>query len=109
MAPPVRAVVEFIPDAVPTFSRGTEPRMALWLGELKIAQPKPVIAIGRTIRATEDASSSEAIKNCPTTMTIDPAVQRRRDPKRSDSHPAIGATTMMTTELAMMIQPIWLG
>ena len=28
----MRAAVVFIPDAVTTLSRGTEPRIALWLG-----------------------------------------------------------------------------
>src|SRR5512142_31912 len=109
MAPPVRAVVVFIPEAVPAFSRGTLPRIALWLGELNIAQPKPESAIGRTIRAMEEVVSRDAMKNWPTTMQAEPAVHRRRDPKRSDNQPAIGAMITITTELAIMIQPISVG
>ena len=39
-------------------------------------------------------------------MIAQPTVQSRRDPKRSDSVPAIGAIIMMITESATMIQPI---
>ena len=41
MAPPVRAAVATMPEAEPTRSIGTEPRIALWFGELNSAQPSP--------------------------------------------------------------------
>ena len=109
MAPPVRAVVVFIPDAVPTLSRGTEPRIALWFGELNIAQPKPIRSNGKMIRGTDASTDKEAMKNWPMTMIPEPMVQSRREPMRSDNQPARGATMTITTELAMIIQPICVG
>ena len=106
MAPPVRAAVVFIPDAVPTLSLATDPKIALWFGELKIAQPRPESINGRMIRGTEESGPNDAMKNCATTIRAEPTVQRRRDPKRSDIQPAIGATMTITTEPAIMIQPI---
>ena len=41
MAPPVRAAVATMPEAEPTRSIGTAPRIALWFGELTSAQPSP--------------------------------------------------------------------
>ena len=63
IAPPVRAAVVFIPDAVPTLSLGTDPRIALWFGELKIAQPRPESISGRMIRGTEESGPNDAMKN----------------------------------------------
>ena len=56
----------------PTSSRGTEPRIALWLGELKIAQPKPIKSNGAMMRQIDASMGNEAIKNWPTTMIVDP-------------------------------------
>ena len=109
MAPPVRAAVVFMPDAVPTLSRGTDPKIALWFGELNTAQPSPIRIKGKIMREIEESRPNEAIKNCPMTITTEPTVQRRRDPKRSDNQPAMGATITITTEFAMMIQPICEG
>ena len=109
MAPPVRAAVVFMPDAVPTLSRGTEPRIALWFGELKIAQPRPISNNGKMSRGIDESIPNDAIKNCQITIKPEPTVQSRREPIRSDSHPAIGATKTMTAELAIKIQPIWVG
>ncbi len=61
------------------------------------------------MREIDESIGNEAIKNWPMTMIIDPNVQSRREPRRSESQPAIGATMTMTTELAMMIQPICVG
>src|SRR5437870_10797235 len=106
MAPPVRAVVVFIPEAVPTLSLGTDPKIALWFGELKIAQPRPERTRGKMIRGIEESSPKEAMKNCATTIKAEPAVHSRREPIRSDNQPAIVATMTITTELAIRIQPI---
>lgn len=69
MALPVRAIVVFIAEAVPNLSFGTEPRMALWLGELKIAQPKPVKSRGIMMRGTDESKPNVAIKNWPMTIS----------------------------------------
>ena len=106
IAPPVRAVVVFIPEAVPTLSRGTEPKIALWFGELKSAHPRPDNIKGTTMRGIDESTLSDARKNCEITIRLEPSVQRGRDPSRSDNQPAKGATRTIITELAMMIQPI---
>jgi len=106
MAPPVRAVVVFIPEAVPTLSLGTDPKIAIWFGELKIAKPRTERIRGKMIRGIEESSPKEAMKNCAITIKAEPAVHSRREPIRSDNQPAIGATMMMMTELAIRIQPI---
>ena len=69
----------------------------------------PMRAMGKMIRGIDESIPNEAIKNWPMTMTIEPNVQSARDPRRSESHPATGATNTMTTELATMIQPICVG
>lgn len=106
IAPPVRAVVVFIPEAVPTLSRGTEPKIALWFGELKSAHPRPDNIKGMTMRGIDESRLRDARKNWAITMRPEPTVQRGRDPRRSDNQPAKGATRTIMTELAMMIQPI---
>src|SRR5262249_10923762 len=106
LGPPVRAAVVFSSDAVAILSLGTDPKIALWFGELKIAQPKPESISGRMIRGTEEFGPSDPMKNCATTIRAEPTVQRRRDPRRSDIQPATGAIITITTEPAIMIQPI---
>src|SRR4029434_8980403 len=95
-----------MPDAVPTLSRGTEPRIALWLGELKMAQPRPISNNGNMMRGIEESTPNDAIKNCPMTIRPEPAVQSRREPIRSDSHPAMGAIKTMTTEFEIKNCPM---
>lgn len=109
IAPPVRAAVVFIPDALPTLSLGTEPKIALWFGELKIAQPRPESIRGRMMRGMEESKPNEAMKNCAITIRPEPTVQRSREPSRSDIQPAMGATITMMTEPAIIIQPICEG
>src|SRR5262249_38291242 len=109
IAPPVRAVVVFIPEAVPSLSLGTEPKIALWFGELKKAQPSPESIKGKIMRGIVESRPSEAIKNCAMTIRREPNVQSRREPKRSDNQPATGANMTMTTEPVIMIQPICEG
>src|SRR5262249_15604981 len=106
IAPPVRAAVVFIPDAVPTLSLGTDPRIALWFGELKIAQPRPESISGRMIRGTEESRPHEAMKNCAITIRAEPTVPVRRDRQRPAIQRAIGAIMTITTEQAVMIQPM---
>src|SRR4029453_4910062 len=88
IAPPVRAAVGFIPDAPPTLPLGTEAKIALWFGELKIAQPRPESISGRIMRGIEESRPKEAMKNCAITIKEEPTVQRRRGPKRWDTTPA---------------------
>src|SRR5215467_13901879 len=109
IAAPVRAVVVFIPEAVPTLFRGTEPKIALWFGELKSAHPRPDNIKGMTMRGINESRLRDARKNCAITIRPEPAVQSGRDPSRSDNQPAKGATSTIMTELAMMIQPICEG
>src|SRR5215831_10445417 len=98
-----------MPDAVPNLSRGTEPKIALWFGELKSAHPRPDNISGTTMRGIDESRPREARKNCEITIRLEPAVHSGRDPSRSDNQPAKGATRTIMTELAMMIQPICEG
>ena len=102
----MRAVVVFIPEAVPSLSLGTEPKIALWFGELKKAQPSPESIKGKMMRGIEECRPNEAIKNCAATIKLEPTVHRRREPRRSDNQPATGAHMTITMEPAIMIQPI---
>src|SRR5580765_7583914 len=104
-----RLVVIAMPAAAPTLSRGADPRIAFWFGVLKMAMPSPESASGRMILGIEALRVREAMKNCPSTITLVPIVQRKREPNRSESRPANGATITITTELAIMIQPILEG
>jgi len=61
------------------------------------------------IRQAGESRPSEPMKNCAITIRLEPIVQRSREPRRSESQPASGATSTITSELAMMIQPMWLG
>ena len=61
--PPIRAVVTVIPEAAPALPCGTDPRMALWLGELNMAQPSPISTNGKRIRTTVESRPREAMKN----------------------------------------------
>ena len=58
------------------------------------------------MRGIEEFKPSDAMKNCAITIRPEPTVQRSREPKRSDIQPAMGATMTITTEPAIMIQPI---
>ena len=58
------------------------------------------------MRGIEESWPNDAMKNCAITIKAEPTVQRRREPKRSDIQPAMGATMTMTTEPAIRIQPI---
>jgi len=72
---------------------------------LNSAQPTPQSANGKIIRISEASVLKDARKNCAATMTAQPIVQSRREPRRSDQAPAMGAMIMMITESATMIQP----
>src|SRR5262249_30281986 len=108
-APPVRAVVAVVPEAAPILSVVTEPRMALWFGVLNRPQPRPQSASGKIMLITEEWGPRNATRNCPTTMMLQPTVQSKRDPTRSEREPAMGAVIMMMTESAMISQPTWAG
>jgi hypothetical protein len=64
---------------------------------------------GKTILNSEEWRSKVAKKNCARAMIAQPTVQSRREPRRSDSAPAMGAMNMIISESATMIHPTCAG
>jgi hypothetical protein len=100
---PTLLIVTVIPEATPSFSRGTEPKMALLFGELKRAHPVPARPRGSTILRGVAWVVRVPIANCAAATIEAPTVQRSLEPSLSESHPATGATRTIMTEFVMVM------
>ncbi len=93
------------PEATPSRSRGTEPMMALLLGDWNMPIPAPK-GISRSMKPIAVVSTlSVAMPKQPPMIINSPIRLMLREPKRSESDPAMGATMPMVSGLAIMIRP----
>ena len=80
--------------------------MAEKLGVLKMARPRPRVA--RAATTCPVGAEAEIRANCPVpaAVTTIPSAERPRDPRRSESRPAIGVMSVITAGWTSKIRPV---
>ncbi len=106
---PTTRIWAIIPDAVPRRGRGTDPRIALLLGDRKSPWPAPIRASRQTRSMIAKSGGSAARLSRPAVSTAIPMLAGSRWPMRSDRVPLKGATRAAVIGIGVMSSPAWSG
>ncbi len=108
-APPTWRKVFRTPDETPALATGTLPIAAAVIGVIVLAMPIPPIRRAGTMSQNPDVASSREKRTSEPASRVSPPAISQREPTRSDSLPAIGATTMIRTVIGRKIAPASTG
>ena len=108
-APPTWRDVFSTPEPTPALSTGTDPIAAEVVGVIASAMPiPPTTSAGNRSHQVELSSSKENRRSETLTRSMPPLISQR-DPIRSESFPAIGATKMMQSVIGRNDAPASTG
>ena len=108
-APPTWRKVFRTPEETPALATGTAPMAAAVIGVIVMAMPTPpMTSPGTRSQKPESRPSREKRTSEPATSVSPPAISQR-EPIRSESLPASGATRMIRNVIGRKIAPAWTG
>ena len=107
--PPTCLMLFSTAEPTPALSMGTEPMAAAVVGVMASPMPAPPMRSGGKRSQKFEPASKRVSRSSESDTSAIPPVISQRDPIRSDSLPAIGASRTIRIVIGRKVAPAWVG